>query len=323
MTGGFFPLDPPGQFPLYTAAAGRGPRRASQHGRDRGDALQPVAVLVQLDGFGAGNGCKADQYLFPPSLIAPDTRRPPTGRTRTASGTPALQGWFHDSWFTDEARYLFNFNGAFTLQFYGDDDMFIFINGMLVVDLGGVHQRLPGQGVSVTGATGHRRPSSRAARSTRPARPSCPCATSADPYTMAPFNTTTGTDGNGHTNCTNATCDCRNRTVNLGLAMGRTYEIAVFGADRHPTESNYQLTLSGFATNSSNCVAALRRRRRDGRRGVRLRRSERRAVDGPVVRGRRTTTASTAAARPVQVRPVLRRRHGRTAPEQCDLGTQR
>ena len=36
--------------------------------------------------------------------------------------------------------------------------------------------------------------------------------------------------------------------------MGRTYEIAVFGADRHPTESNYQLTLSGFATQKSNCM---------------------------------------------------------------------
>ena len=31
--------------------------------------------------------------------------------------------------------------------------MFIFINGILVVDLGGVHQRLPGK-VIVTGATG-------------------------------------------------------------------------------------------------------------------------------------------------------------------------
>ena len=46
-----------------------------------------------------------------------------------------MQGWFHDSWFTDEARYLFTHTGAFTLQFYGDDDMFIFINGNLVIDL--------------------------------------------------------------------------------------------------------------------------------------------------------------------------------------------
>ena len=63
------------------------------------------------------------------------------------------QGWYHDSWFTDEARYLFTHTGAFSLQFYGDDDMFIFINGKLVIDLGGVHQRLPGR-VDVS-ADGH------------------------------------------------------------------------------------------------------------------------------------------------------------------------
>ena len=88
----------------------------------------------------------------------------------------------------------------------------------------------------------------------RPARRSCRARRSADPYTGVAFNLTTGTDGNGHANCTNATCDCRTRTVNLGLAMGRTYEIAVFGADRHPTESNYQLTLSGLPTQKSNCT---------------------------------------------------------------------
>ncbi len=41
--------------------------------------------------------------------------------------------------------------------------------------------------------------------------------------------------------------------MDLGLTNGNTYEIAVFGADRHPTESNYQLTLSGFSTNQSDC----------------------------------------------------------------------
>jgi hypothetical protein len=39
-----------------------------------------------------------------------------------------------------------------------------------------------------------------------------------------------------------------------GLEPGRIYEIAVFHADRHPRESNYQLTLSGFATTKSVCV---------------------------------------------------------------------
>ena len=42
-------------------------------------------------------------------------------------------------------------HGRIQLQFYGDDDLFIFINGKLVLDLGGVHQRLPGR-VEVNGA---------------------------------------------------------------------------------------------------------------------------------------------------------------------------
>jgi fibro-slime domain-containing protein len=208
--------------------------------------------------FGAGNNCKGDQYLFPPSLIAPDTTGTcPNGMNCNGkwygpSTSPALaSGWYHDSWFTDEARYLFTYTGDFSLQFYGDDDMFIFINGILVVDLGGVHQRLPGK-VSVTGATGTATIIEGGALDA--AGTILPCTTtSADPYTGVTFNLTTGNDGNGHMNCTISTCDCRTRTVNLGLAMGRTYEIAVFGADRHPTESNYQLTLSGFQTEKSNC----------------------------------------------------------------------
>jgi fibro-slime domain-containing protein len=163
------------------------------------------------------------------------------------------RGWFHDSWFTDEARYLFQYDGEFTLQFYGDDDMFIFINGKLVVDLGGVHQRLPGK-VTVTGPTGTATIIEGGSLDIT-GTTILPCAAaSVDPYTGVAFNLTTGNDGNGHANCTNATCDCRNRTVDLGLSMGRTFEIAVFGADRHPTESNYQLTLSGFQTQKSVCT---------------------------------------------------------------------
>jgi len=44
-------------------------------------------------------------------------------------------GWYHDFWFTVEARYLFTFNGPFQLQFSGSNEIFVFINGVLVVDL--------------------------------------------------------------------------------------------------------------------------------------------------------------------------------------------
>ena len=53
--------------------------------------------------FGAGNGCKGDQYLFPPSFGSADHRRP-RGLVRDAQQRQVVssdaQGWFHDSWFT-------------------------------------------------------------------------------------------------------------------------------------------------------------------------------------------------------------------------------
>jgi hypothetical protein len=48
--------------------------------------------------------------------------------------------------------------------------------------------------------------------------------------------------------------DCRQRAVKLGLKVGSTYEIAIFGADRGATESNYQLTLNAFSTSKTVCT---------------------------------------------------------------------
>ena len=47
--------------------------------------------------------------------------------------------------------------------------------------------------------------------------------------------------------------DFRTRNLNLNLENNKVYEIAIFGADRHPPESNFQLTLSGFNTKQSEC----------------------------------------------------------------------
>jgi fibro-slime domain-containing protein len=106
----------------------------------------------------------------------------------------ASQGMLRNFYFTTEARYLMVYQGGESLRFFGDDDVWVFINGVLAVDLGGTHQQLAG---SVTLATGG---------------------------------------------------DAR-----FGLEVGNTYEIVVFHADRHPRDSNYELTLSGFQTEISTC----------------------------------------------------------------------
>jgi fibro-slime domain-containing protein len=238
ISGGFFPADPPGTVPPPGTIR-------MVPGTNEPLLCNLWPYWYSSAAFGAGANCVADQYVFPPSLPAGAcTATPAVGQVPCAGGLWQVkaQGTFHNSWYSTEARYLFNFNGAFELQFYGDDDLFIFVNGHLAIDLGGVHQRLPGRvqvaadGMATIIEGGEINPTTGVIND----------CTVANPYTLQINNAT----------CPGGTCDCRTRTVNLGLAMGKTYEIAVFHADRHPTESNYQLTLSGFSTNKSNCGAA-------------------------------------------------------------------
>ena len=92
-----------------------------------------------------------------------------------------------------------------------DDDVFVFVNKSLAVDLGGIHVVLDG---SVT---------------------------------------LDASNGTGKV-CQNAAVGCANgQTVDFGLVPGSVYEIVVFQAERHTTQSNYTLTVSAFKANRSTC----------------------------------------------------------------------
>jgi fibro-slime domain-containing protein len=136
----------------------------------------------------------------------------------------------HNFNFTTELRYFFQYRGGEELIFEGDDDVWVFVNGRLAVDVGGVH--CPHVGRVILGDQNG----------------SCNLQLE-DNACVTPTYTTCGSYTGGVGGEQSDPTDDR-----FAITKGEVYEIVLFHAERNPTGSNFRLTLDGFLAPRSTCT---------------------------------------------------------------------
>ena len=146
-----FIANPSGGNGVVTFAASLGTSTGTGRNRDAGAPAVATSSYFPVDGLGWNDTARADD------------------------------GNQHNFAFTTEIHTAFIYNGGEKFTFQGDDDVWVYINKKLAIDLGGIHQQLQ------------------------------------------------------------ATVDLDAQASTLGISTGNSYDLAVFNAERHTTQSNFRI----------------------------------------------------------------------------------